>query len=380
LAAEIASLLENRSDSTFPAESDLTLHIEYLRKNIKKHRLHQQLLEQLARIAGVPEQFHDSSSCGELLLAGFPDRLGHLRRPGKNGFSLRNGRGGKLPEGEVLPSSEFIVAAETGGKSSGDGTIFKYAPVAKEYVLEKYSAEITERRVCSFDTDSGKILCRRESLLGAILLGSTPVPPEPGEAAQGIFDAALKRGIPLIPESDRAGRSLRERILFARRNDPEEFPECEDAHLAEQAWSYFPELKTLAQIDKLNWTPVLRSLLGEDVWEKLQRLYPEKFRTPAGAEHRIDYSRDVPVLAVKLQEMLGVVTHPVTGMKKIPLRIELLSPAMRPIQTTSDLPGFWKGSYALVRKEMKARYPKHEWPENPAEALPMLRSIKRKGE
>ena len=108
--------------------------------------------------------------------------------------------------------------------------------------------------------------------------------------------------------------------------------------------------------------------------------HPEKFRTPAGAEHRIDYSRDVPVLAVKLQEMLGVVTHPVTGMKKIPLRIELLSPAMRPIQTTSDLPGFWKGSYALVRKEMKARYPKHEWPENPAEALPMLRSIKRKGE
>ena len=162
--------------------------------------------------------------------------------------------------------------------------------------------------------------------------------------------------------------------------DPEEFPECDDVHLAESAWSYFPELKTLAQLEKLTWVPVLRALLGESTWEKLQRLYPEKFRTPAGAEHRIDYSREVPVLAVKLQEMLGVVTHPVTGLKKIPLRIELLSPALRPIQTTSDLPGFWKGSYALVRKEMKARYPKHEWPENPAEAPPMLRSIKRKGE
>lgn len=380
LAAEIASLLENRTDTAFPAESDLTLHIEYLRKNIKKHRSHQQLLEQLVRIAGVPEQFHDSDGCGELLAAGFPDRLGHIRRPGKNGFTLRNGRGGKLPEGEVLPASEFIVAAETGGKSSGDGTIFKYASVAKEYVLEKYSSEITERRVCSFDTDSGKIFCRKESLLGAIVLSSTPVPPEVGEVAQGVFDAALKRGIPLIPESDKGGRALRERILFARRNDPEEFPECDDVHLAETAWSYFPELKTLAQLEKLTWVPVLRALLGESTWEKLQRLYPEKFRTPAGAEHRIDYSRDVPVLAVKLQEMLGVVTHPVTGLKKIPLRIELLSPALRPIQTTSDLPGFWKGSYALVRKEMKARYPKHEWPENPAEAPPMLRSIKRKGE
>jgi ATP-dependent helicase HrpB len=110
----------------------------------------------------------------------------------------------------------------------------------------------------------------------------------------------------------------------------------------------------------------------------LNTLFPEKFRTPAGAEHRIDYSGEEPLLSVKLQEMLGVKIHPTTGMKKTPLKIELLSPAMRPIQITSDLPGFWQGSYALVRKEMKARYPKHEWPEDPAQAPAMLRSIKRK--
>jgi ATP-dependent helicase HrpB len=377
LALEIAALLENPSDSSFPSEADLLHHIDYLRNNLKKHRRHQQLLEQLAKAAGAEKKFHSIHSCGELLLAGFPDRLGRMRRSGKNGFTLRNGRGGKLPEGEVLPQSEFLVAAEIGGKSSGDGTIFKYATLSREYVLEKYASSITSNRSCFFDSDSGRILCRKETLLGGMILSSTPVPPEPGEVAQGVFDAALKRGIPLVSESDKGGFALRERILFAHRNDPEEFPLLDDLQLAKKSWGYFPELKSLNQLDKLSWTPVLRSLLGEDRWEKLNRLYPEKFRTPAGAEHRIDYSRPVPFLSVKLQEMLGVKTHPVLGLKKLPLCIELLSPALRPIQTTSDLPGFWQGSYALVRKEMKSRYPKHEWPENPADAPPMLRSIKR---
>ena len=377
LALEIATLLENRSDSSFPRESDLALHIEHLRRNLKSYPMHRQMLNHLQALTNLSREEVDPAFCGELLLAGFPDRLAMVRRKNRSAYTLYNGRGATLAENDLLMGKEFLVIPEIGGRSFGDGTVFKAAAIDKAYILEHFSKALTERRSCTFDPDSGKVICRKESCLGAIVLSETPVPPEPGELARGVLEAACKRGIALIPAADKSGAALIRRIAFAHAADPEEFPSFDDGFLAAEAWSFFPELKTLAQIEKLLWTPVLRTLLGEEKWEKLNRLYPEKFRTPAGAEHRIDYSGDTPLLSVKLQEMLGVKIHPTTGMKKTPLKIELLSPAMRPIQITSDLPGFWQGSYALVRKEMKARYPKHEWPEDPAQAPAMLRSVKK---
>ena len=378
LALEIAALLENRTDAAFPECADLERHIEHLRRHLKDHRQLRQTLEQLRRLTGAEEKLHSTVYCGELLLAGFPERAAKQRGKNRNAYTLLNGRGGKISETDSLFNSEFIAVAELGGRSSADGTIFKGAQVSKEFILEHYSAQITRRRRCYFDETSQKVLCRKQTLLGAILLSETPALPEPGETAQGIFDAALKRGLPLIPAGDKAGRALCERLLFAHRCEGEHFPGWDEKELAEIAWSYFPDLKSLSQMEHLEWVPVLRSLLGNSTWEELNRLYPEKFRTPAGAEHRIDYSGTEPLLSVKLQEMLGVKIHPAVGARKLPLKIELLSPAMRPVQTTSDLPGFWQGSYALVRKEMKARYPKHEWPEDPAAAPAMLRSIKKR--
>lgn len=379
LAIEIAALLENRTDTTFPDSADLELHIDHLRRHINSYRSCRMTMEQLRRITRTESAFQDTSCCGELLLAGFPDRAAKMRGKKRGVYTLYNGRGGKVDEKDPLGKSEFIVAAELGGKSSGDGTIFKGAAVAAAFLLDRFRSRITERRRCYFDESTSKLLCRKETLLGAMVLSETPAQPEPGELAQGIFDAALKRGIPLIPAGDKAGRALWERLRFAHRNDPETFPGWSERELADLSWSYFPELNALNRLERLEWSGVLRSLLDHALYEKLNALYPEKFRTPAGAEHRIDYSGEEPLLSVKLQEMLGVKLHPAVGSRKLPLRIELLSPAMRPVQTTSDLPGFWQGSYALVRKEMKARYPKHEWPENPAEAPPMLRSIKKDG-
>ena len=378
LAIEIAALLENRADNSFPECADMELHIEHLRRNLKNYRNCRMTMEQLRKMTRTGEAFQDTSFCGELLLAGFPERAAKIRSRNRSSYTLLNGRGGKISEADPLFNAPFIAVAELGGKSSGDGTIFRGARVSEEYILDRYGDRINERRRCFFDEGTKKVLCRKESFLGAIILSETPVLPEPGETAQGIFDAALKRGIPLIPQSDKGGRSLYERVLFAHRWEPELFPGWSEAELAERAWSFFPELKNLNQMEHLEWSGVLRTLLEKETFDKLNSLYPEKFRTPAGAEHRIDYSGEEPLLSVKLQEMLGVKVHPVTGCRKLPLKIELLSPAMRPVQTTSDLPGFWSGSYALVRKEMKARYPKHEWPENPAEAPAMLRSIKKK--
>ena len=219
---------------------------------------------------------------------------------------------------------------------------------------------------------------RQQSCVGSIVLAERAVPPEPGELPKALLEYAAGREIRLIPPGDKAGNALWERLRFARRAEPELFPEWSEKKLAAEAWTLLPDLKSLAQLSGISWEPLLKILAGREVMEKLDRLYPAKFRTPAGAEHVIDYSGETPLLRVKLQEMLGVKIHPVTGARKLPLRIELLSPALRPIQTTSDLPGFWHGTYALVRKEMKARYPKHLWPEDPAEALPTLRSVKKK--
>lgn len=377
LAIEIAALLENRTDTTFPDSADLELHIEHLRRHINSYRSCRMTMEQLRRITRTQSTFQETSHCGELLLAGFPERAARTRGKKRGVYTLFNGRGGRVDEKDPLAANEFIVAAELGGKSSGDGTIFKGAALSSEYLLSRCRSQITERRRCYFDEKSSKVLCRKETLLGAIVLSETPAQPGPGELAQGIFDAALQRGLPLIPPGDKGGRALWERLHFAHRHDPETFPSWSEKDLAELSWSYFPELNSLSRLERLEWAGVLRSLLGNELFEKLDSLYPEKFRTPAGAEHRIDYSGEEPLLSVKLQEMLGVKKHPSVGSRKLPLRIELLSPAMRPVQTTSDLPGFWQGSYALVRKEMKARYPKHEWPENPAEAPAMLRTIKR---
>lgn len=377
LAIELAALLENRTDTSFPDCADLESHIEHLRRNKERYRSLRLTMEQLRRLTRSADTLQDTSFCGELLLAGFPDRVAKLRSKNRTAYTLFNGRGAKLSEHDPLFNAPSIVVAELGGKSSGDGSVFKAAALSDTFLLERFAHLITERRRCFFDESTLKVLCRKERLLGAIILSESPAAPEPGEYAQGIFDAAFKRGIPLVPVSDKPGRALLERILFAHRREPDTFPLFDDPFLAEHAWHFFPDLKALNQLDRLEWSFPLRSLLGNTLFEKLNTLYPEKFRTPAGAEHRIDYSSEEPLLSVKLQEMLGVQRHPVVGFHKIPLKIELLSPAMRPVQTTSDLPGFWQGSYALVRKEMKARYPKHEWPENPATASPMLRSVKK---
>ena len=377
LAAALAALLENRSDTAFPAAADVEIQLDFLRANLKKYRAHRIVLDQLRNMMHAEPFDGDPALCGELLLAAFPERLAKLRRKGGLAYTLRNGRGAVLAENDPLRGSEFLVVPELGGRGTGDAPILRAAALDRERVLALAAGEIEEERRCFFDEETSKVIVRQIRRLGGIVLGETPVPPEPGEVPKALLAHAVSRNLKLIPPGDKAGTLLWERLCFAHREEPELFPEWSENKLAEEAWAFLPELKSPGQLSKVSWAPVLKALAGRALMEKLDRLYPEKFRSPAGAEHPIDYSGETPLLRVKLQEMLGVKTHPVTGMKKRPLKIELLSPALRPIQTTSDLPGFWHGSYELVRKEMKARYPKHLWPEDPAEALPTLRSVKK---
>ena len=379
LAVEIAALLENRSDNTFPAGADIMLHLEHLRRNMKKYRSHKMLIEQLKNIASDRIRNGNCCEAGEILLAAFPDRIARLRRKNGISYTMKNGRGCKLAEDDPLRGSEFLVVAAISGDGRGDGTIRLAAHIDRETVQKHIAGSTEEKRICIFDGESGRAKTLKQTLFGGIIISETPVEPENGELAAAVLECAVKRGIPIIPQEDKAGHALWERLKFAHRMEPERFPCPDEKLLIMEAAGFFSGLKGLNQIEKLQWMPVLRALLGHSLLVQLDEAYPEKFRTPAGAEHRIDYSGNVPMLSVRLQEMLGVKKHPAVGVQQIPLKIELLSPALRPIQTTSDLPGFWNGSYGMVRKEMKARYPKHEWPEDPAAAGAMLRSVKSPG-
>ena len=155
-----------------------------------------------------------------------------------------------------------------------------------------------------------------------------------------------------------------------------ELPENTEDLLLTAAAALPDDLTSLNELKKVNWHTALRSTLDYSILNELDRLYPESFTAPTGMKFPVDYSGEQPTLAITIQQLYGVTIHPVAGKNRIPLRIELLSPARRPVQITCDLPGFWQGSWKLVRSEMRARYPKHEWPEDPANASPMRRSVK----
>ena len=230
----------------------------------------------------------------------------------------------------------------------------------------------------AFDPERERAVAREELRFGALLLKSTPVEPPPGALPRAVLEAALDRKLELPPPEQKAARRLLERVRYAAKLEPEHYPDWSEEEfrriLPELAAPYFPEMRSFSDLGRADFFTALRAELGAERLRELDRDYPESFTSPAGASHKIDYSGAVPTLPVRVQEMYGVKVHPMLGRSRQPLRVELLSPAGRPVQVTTDLPGFWRGNWPLVRKEMKGRYPKHFWPENPAEALPTTRT------
>ncbi len=178
----------------------------------------------------------------------------------------------------------------------------------------------------------------------------------------------------LPPPEAEGACALALRLGFAARMEPDRYPAPGREAIAAVLPSFLGTVRALADLRRLDWRRILESFAGFETLRELDRDYPERFTTPAGASHRIDYSGEQPTLSARVQEFYGVRLHPTVGRRRLPLRIELLSPALRPVQVTTDLPGFWSGSWQLVRKEMRGRYPKHFWPENPADALPTTRT------
>jgi len=318
----------------------------------------------------------EPSTAGQLLLHAYPDRIA-LQRGGRGRFVMANGRGAEIAETESLAGSEMLVIADLTGRAAR-GRVLAAAEITRAEVEAHLPDAIRRVEECVFDASSRQIRARRVTRLGAIILDETPLPRPVGEqAAAALADGVRQLGLSTLPFSKEA-EQLRQRLGFLHRTLGEPWPDVSDAALVERLDEWFTPFQTKARgLDEVpvsSLTEGLMSLVPHGLQRELDRLAPTHFRAPTGHSHPIRYDGEEPVLAIRVQELFGLKAHPVIGGGKLPLVLELTSPAHRPIQTTRDLPGFWAGSWRDVRADMRGRYPKHPWPENPAEALPTTRA------
>jgi ATP-dependent RNA helicase HrpB len=316
---------------------------------------------------------------GACVALAFPDRLSRRRDPsGENWLSV-GGRGFRLDPASPLARSSWLAVAEVAGTAAG-ARILSAAAIDEAAVLDLFGDRIETGAELRFDPATGGVQARRGRRLGAITLAEgRDCAAAPEEIARTLVEGVRTHGLDLLPWSD-GDRSLRRRAAFARRHDPS-LPDLSDAALLAALDQWLPLLvasrRGLREVDRAALAGTLDSLLGWDGRKAVDRLAPHAFETPAGSAHPIDYEAEAgPTVAARVQAFFGLAEHPAIAGGAVPLVLSLTSPAGRPIQTTRDLPGFWAGSWSAVAKEMRGRYPRHPWPDDPAAADPTLRTKK----
>ncbi|MCC5951347.1 MAG: ATP-dependent helicase HrpB [Acidimicrobiia bacterium] len=312
---------------------------------------------------------------GRVLALAYPDRVAMATGDGR--YRLRNGLDGWLGDGDPLRAERFLVVASLGG----DGRITLAAPLDPPDVDELFADDIEERRSLVWDSSADDLRQRQERRLGALVLGERSTRPEPGpETAAALVAHARATDLRVLRWTP-AARTFQARVGFVRRSggfgpgvDSDQWPDLSDPALAATAEEWLtPRLGGAtgrAALERLDLRNVLADLVGHHRLHDLDRLTPPTFTLPSGRRVSIDYTGEQPTVAVRVQELFGTTTHPAVADGRLPLVLELLSPAGRPVQVTADLPGFWAGSWEQVRKDMAGRYPKHPWPTDPASATP----------
>jgi len=313
---------------------------------------------------------------GQLLLHAFPDRIA-LQRGGRGRFVMANGRGAELPETERLAGSQMLVIADLTGRAA-QARVLAAAEVTRGDIEAELPGEIKSGDQIFFDRQSRQIRARRATRLGAIIFDETPLPRPSGAAVtQALVDGVRELGLDQLAFSKEAIQ-LRERIGFLHRTIGEPWPDVSDDALLSRLDDWFApfqmEARGLSEISAAGLSNGLMSLVPHELQRDLSRLAPTHFEAPTGQRHPIQYEGEEPVLTIRVQELFGLKQHPAIAGGRLPLLLELTSPAHRPIQTTRDLPGFWAGSWKDVRADMRGRYPRHPWPERPEDALPTTRA------
>jgi ATP-dependent helicase HrpB len=319
-------------------------------------------------------------STGVMLAFAFPDRI--ARNRGNGSFVLANGRGAMVEQTSALARVPYIAVAELTG-TAANGRILMAAPITIDDIELHFASEIETADEISFDRGAMALRARRRRTLHAITLSEAPLQLSPSEqTARILADGLLAAGLDKLPWS-KAARQWRDRAMFLRKAEGGSWPDLSDEALGlrREDWlaPVLHDKTTLRDLSSGDLSEALMTLLPWDLRARLEREAPTHFEAPTGSMLAIDYEAEQgPTIAVRLQELFGLNTHPSIAKGAVPLVLELLSPAHRPVQVTRDLPGFWRGSYAAVRSDLRGRYPRHPWPEDPANALP-TRRVKPRG-
>lgn len=380
-AAEIAAIITERG---LGGDS---VDLEYRRDQFRRDRspraasardLARRWASQVAASEKAGQQ--DDLSTGLMLAYAFPDRV--ARNRGNGSFVLANGRGAAVEQTSSLARAPYIAIGEMTG-TAASGRILLAAQITQDEIERHFAEHIESVDEISFDRGAMALRARRKRALHAITLSEATLAVSPSEETARIFaDGLIAAGLDRLPWS-KAAKQWRDRVMFLRKAEGDSWPDLSDEGLVARRDDWLvPALYdkiALKDISPGDLSDALMALLPWEMRARLDREAPTHFDAPTGSVLAIDYEAEQgPTIAVRLQELFGLNTHPSIAAGKVPLVLELLSPAQRPVQVTRDLPGFWRGSYAAVRSDLRGRYPRHPWPEDPASALP-TRRVKPRG-
>jgi len=387
-AADIAAVLTERGlggDSV-----DLDARLDQLRRDRSQRAssarsLAQRWASQVAATEGAPSpnpspQGGGEPTTGVMLAFAFPDRV--ARNRGNGSFVLANGRGAAVDQASALARAPYIAVAELTG-TAANGRILLAAPITQADIERHFADQVETADEISFDRGAMALRARRKRTLHAITLTEAPMALQPSaETARVLADGLIAVGLDRLPWSKPA-KQWRDRVMFLRKAEGESWPDLSDDALAAQRETWLvPALydkTSLKDFSAGDLSDALMTLLPWELRARLEREAPTHFEAPTGTQLAVDYEAEQgPTIAVRLQELFGLNSHPSIAKGAVPLVLELLSPAHRPVQVTRDLPGFWRGSYAAVRSDLRGRYPRHPWPEDPASAAP-TRRVKPRG-
>jgi ATP-dependent helicase HrpB len=372
-ASDIADRLESLDSWRATGRSDRSMDLSAV-KNVDR------VARQLRRLMDAPdskEEPGDDLLMSRLLLAAYPDRLARRRGGAGGGYLLASGRGARISERSGVRAAEYVVALALDAGSQAEAVIHLAAEIPESVIREERSGHIRSETVVSWDDREGRVIARRLERLESLQLAAETVVPPAAQAVPVVVGAVRASGLSLLPMND-AVRQLQGRLLLLRSAYPErDWPDVSDAALLEMLEEWLaPHLEGISSAKRcaqLNIAEILRGSLDYRQQRELDELAPTHLSVPSGSRVRIDYSGEIPVLAVKLQELFGLAVGPTVCGGRIAVLLHLLSPAGRPIQVTRDLKGFWDGSYQQVKKELKGRYPRHPWPDDPWSAAPTRR-------
>jgi ATP-dependent helicase HrpB len=407
LAADLTALLGERDllrGSGVARDADIRTRVDIMRGEgspagidrfglQRARRVARELMRQLADKSTAAGSNYVAQDAGILLALAYPDRIGR-RRPGGDGrYTLANGRGAHFADPQGLSKQDFIVAIDLDDRER-DARILIGAPLTRADIEEHLAERLRRRESVEWSTREQAVIARRTLELDSIVLEEKPLPEIPLEAARAAMLVGVHElGIDALPWT-REARELQARMEFVRTLREPENTGRESSHEERNVWPAVADTDLVAGLEiwlgawldgvtrkehlaRISLIDVLRSRLTWEQQRELETLAPTHLQVPSGSQIRIDYlDQSAPVVSVRLQEVFGLETTPRIGGGRTPVTFKLLSPAQRPVQVTRDLASFWRGSYADVRKDMRGRYPKHYWPENPLEALP-TRGVRR---